>query len=304
MNTTTTLLATALLGLMSAPAQAGDVCDTIAKLQYKAALLELKEDYKVGQAACLNITDSDDYKECLAEAKDELKEGRLLAEQQLMARLELCDKLGGGVYAPEIDPQAFDNPIDNAYLPFPVGATWTYEGDTEDGLEIIVIEVLPDTREIMGVECVTVRDTVTIGGDLVEDTYDWYAQDDDGNVWYFGEISFNYADEWVEDIDGSWLAGVDGALPGIVMHGTPVVGTTYRQEYWLGEAEDAATTLDVDASVTIGLGTFTGCIQTEDFLPPEPDALENKFYAPGIGFLYETKPGEDETLELVSYNGL
>jgi len=304
MNTTTTLLASALLGLLAAPALAGDVCDAIAKLQYKAALLELKEDYKVEQASCLNLLDKDDYKECLAEAKDELKEGRELAAAQLLARLELCDKLGGGVYAPEIDPAAFENPIDNPYLPFPVGATWTFEGETEDGLEVIQLEVLADTREIMGVECVTVRDTVTIGGEIVEDTYDWYAQDDDGNVWYFGEISFSYEDDWVESIDGSWLAGVDGALPGIVMPGTPVVGQTYRQEYWLGEAEDAATTLAVDAEVSIDLGTFANCVQTADFLPPEPDALEHKVYAPGIGFVLETKPGTDETLELVAYNGL
>lgn len=186
-----------------------------------------------------------------------------------------------------------------------MGASWTYLGETEDGLETIFIEVLADTREIMGVECVTVRDTVTIEGELVEDTYDWYAQDDDGNVWYFGEISFNYAEDgWVEDIDGSWLAGVDGALPGIVMLAQPSVGTTYRQEFWLGEAEDAATVLEVGASVTIGLGTFDGCLVTADFLPPEPDALEHKTYAPGIGFLREVKPEDGESVELVAYNGL
>lgn len=220
------------------------------------------------------------------------------------ARLDLCELLGGGAYDPEIDPANFVDEIDNPYLPFPVGAEWVYESETEDGLETIVVTVLEETREIMGVECVSVRDTVSIDGKLLEDTIDWYAQDLDGTVWYFGEISFNYEDGFIADIEGSWLAGVDGAKPGIVMLGDPVVGTTYRQEWLLGDAEDAATVLDDDVSVTLGIGTFDHCVQTEDFLPPEPDEIENKFYAPGIGFIYETKVGEDETVELISYSGL
>jgi hypothetical protein len=299
----TTLVTAALI--LSPSAMAGDVCKQTAKLQKKAAALELKEDFKVAVATCNNIDDPDERKACLKEAKAAWGEGRALAKQQFLARLDLCEKLGGGSYDPVIDPEDFSTEIDNPYLPLPVGAEWVYESLSEDGLETIVVTVLEETRELLGVECVSVRDTVSLGGVLVEDTIDWYAQDTAGNVWYFGEISFNYDDEgFVADIDGSWFAGEEGAKPGIVMLGDPALGTTYRQEWWLGEAEDAGTVIDDDATVTIGLGTFSNCVKTEDFLPPEPDALENKFFAPGIGFIHETKADSDETVDLISFKGL
>ena len=195
--------------------------------------------------------------------------------------------------------------IDNPYLPFPVGAQWKYEADVEEGFEEIVVTVLPETRTILGVECVAVQDTVTLDGVFLEDTTDWYAQDLQGNVWYFGEISLNFTEEgFIEDVEGSWLGGVDGAKPGIVMQAAPQVGQTYRQEWLLGEAEDAGTILDLNATVNLGIGSFSGCIQTEDFTPVEPDALEHKYYAPGIGFIFEFKPDDGEMLELVSYSGV
>lgn len=295
------------MAILAAPVLAhhnDNICEATAKLQRKSAAYERKEELKVRLAVCKNLTDPDAREECREEAYDEYHEARGLAREQYEARLDLCDLLGGGAYDPEIDPSNFTTVIDNPYLPLPVGAMWIYESQTDEGLETIEVMVLPDTREILGVECVSVRDIVYLDGDVIEDTVDWYAQDLDGNVWYFGEISFNFEDGFVEDIDGSWLSGVDGAKPGIVMLADRVVGTTYRQEWLLGEAEDAATLLDDDVSVTIGIGTFDHCVKTADFLPPEPDAVEHKYYAPGIGFIYETKVGETETLELVSYSGL
>jgi hypothetical protein len=300
----TTLASALLLVGLASTASAGDICKQTAKLQKQSAQFELKEELKVSIAACNNIDDADDRSACLKEAREAFAEGRKLAKEQFLARLDLCKKLGGGSYDPEIDPENFSTVIDNPFLPFPVGATWIYESVTDEGLETIVVTVLEETREIEGVECVSVQDTVSLNGEFVEDTTDWYAQDDEGNVWYFGEISFNYEDGWVENIDGSWLTGLDGAKPGIVMLGDPSPGTTYRQEWLLGDAEDAATVIDDDATAVIGLGTFTGCVKTEDFLPPEPDALENKFYAEGIGFIHETKAGSDETVELISFSGL
>ncbi len=306
-----------LLAGMSTAALAADVCEQTALLQRESAKFERFEELKASVAACFNIDDPEDRRDCLQEARAAFSESKNLAADQFEARLELCEKLGGGSYDPIIDPEDFNdesdapNPVDNEYLPFPVGAEWVYMSDTEDGLETITVTVLTDTREIMGVECIAVLDEVFIeeadGRSMpVESTIDWYAQDDDGNVWYFGEISFNFEDGFVANIDGSWLAGVDGAKPGIVMLGDPIgnVGTTYRQEWWLGEAEDAATVLAAGVDVDIELGKFRDCIETFDFLPPEPDAKEHKFYAPGIGFIYETKEGEDETLELVSARGL
>ena len=276
-------------------------CTLTAEFQRRAASFELKEDLKERMAVCLNLTDPDERRECVEEAFDEYAENRALAQEQYHARRDLCELLGEDPYDPEIDPAGFADEIDNPYFPLPVGARWTYEGESDEGTEVIEVEVLDETREILGVECVTVRDVVFLEGEVIEDTLDWFAQDLDGNVWYFGEISFNYEDGYVADIDGSWLAGEDGAKPGIVMLANPIPGTTYRQEWLLGEAEDAATVLADDASVDLGIGLFEDCVQTADFLPPEPDELEHKFFAPGIGFIYETKPGTPESVALVDY---
>ena len=225
-------------------------------------------------------------------------------------------------YDPQIDPADFQDeqgdphPIDNELLPYLLGNTWTYEGESDEGLEVIVVTVTDETREVHGVECTVVRDTVTLfengrkgredgeAGLFVEDTYDYFAQDDDGNVWYFGELSFNFDDEgFIEDIDGSWLSGVDGAQAGIVMFADPVVGTTYRQEWWLDEAEDAGTVLDDDATFEVPFGdaVYKGCLQTADFTPLEPDGLEWKYYFPGLGFIGEVKPDDDESVLLVDF---
>lgn len=96
---------------------------------------------------------------------------------------------GGDAPAPTaaVDPDRFGGPVDNPWLPLAPGTTMTYETDTADGLQRTVVTVTGDTREILGVDCLVVRDTVTLDGELVEDTYDWFAEDDGGNVWYFGQ---------------------------------------------------------------------------------------------------------------------
>lgn len=305
MNATKTLLTLTCVAGLGAAAGAQDLCISTAEFQLRSATFELREEFLEGVAACLNIADPGDRDECLQEVRSDFIEGQQLMLEQYDARVDLCDKLGGGIYDPDIDPADFVSVIDNPYMPFPVGAQWNYEADTEDGFEEVQVTVLPGTRTIMGVECVSVQDTVTLDGVFLEDTTDWFAQDVDGNVWYFGEISINYdEDGFIEDVDGSWIAGVDGAKPGIVMPAAPQVDQTYRQEWLLGEAEDAGTILDLDASIGLGIGTFNGCIQTEDFTPVEPDALEHKYYAPGIGFIFEFKPDDGEMLELVSYSGV
>ncbi len=304
MNVSKTVLGLCLFTAFAATATAGDICKQTAQLQKKATTYELKEEQKAKIATCNNLTDPDAKAACLAEAKVEYEEGKELAKEQYEARLELCDLTGGGAYDPAIDPDNFGNPITNPYLPLPVGAVWMYESQTDEGMEVVEVTVLAETREILGVPCVTVRDVVTLDGVVIEDTLDWYSQDDAGNVWYFGEISFSFADGYVESIDGSWLAGVEGAKPGIVMLADPVVGTTYRQEWFLGDAEDAGTVLADDATATIDFGTFENCVETLDFLPTDPEAREHKFYAPGVGFIYETKEGSTETLELVGFSGL
>ena len=207
---------------------------------------------------------------------------------------------GEDPYEPDIDPSRFTTEIDNPYLPFTPGRRWVYEGETEDGVERIVVEVTSATREVMGVETVVVRDTVSVDGEVVEDTYDWYAQDDEGNVWYFGEDTHEFEDGVPVNEAGAWEAGVDGAQPGIVMQADPEVGAPYRQEFLEGEAEDMGQVIEVSTSVTTPAGRFGDVIVTKDWTPLEPEVIEHKHYARGVGLVMEEKvEGGDERIELV-----
>ncbi len=207
-------------------------------------------------------------------------------------------------YAPEIDPANFVARIDNRYFPLQPGTTFRYEGTSEDEQERNDVTVTAETKTILGVRCVVVHDTVMVAGELVEDTLDWYAQDKDGNVWYFGEDSKSYEDGKVVSTEGSWEAGVDGAQPGIIMPAEPKVGDEYRQEYLAGEAEDMAAVLDLGGSVTVSYGTFDNVLVTKEWTPLEPDVVEHKTFAPGVGMiLAESVQGEHERLELVDIEG-
>jgi hypothetical protein len=151
----------------------------------------------------------------------------------------------------------------------------------------------------MGVTCTEVHDTSTINGELSEDTRDWFAQDNLGNVWYFGENSQSIEHGLVVSLEGSWTAGEDGALPGIVMRAQPAIGALYRQEFALGTAEDVASVQSTAESITVPYGSFTNCWKTEDFSPMEPDVIENKFFAPGIGSIREVDLDSGDYIELI-----
>ncbi len=283
-------------------ALAQDPCEGTTTFAYLARQADLRDDLLTSLARCLNVTDPADAADCRAEAWDEYFEGQDEADEQRDARRDVCALLGGGAYDPEIDPENFRSRIRNPLLPWTPGATWVYEQTTPEGLERIVVEVLDARIEILGVSCTVVRDTVTLDGVLVEDTDDYYAEDRDGNVWYFGEISLNYDDEGrIEDLDGSWRGGVNGAKPGIVMFASPLVGVTYRQEFALAEAEDMGTVVSLNETAVTPFGTFTGCLETSDFTPLEPGARERKFYAPGLGFVLEINPATGERLPLVDF---
>lgn len=168
-------------------------------------------------------------------------------------------------------------------------------------MERIEVTVTEERRDVMGVSTLVVRDTEYVEGELVEDTYDWFAQDRDGNAWYFGEDTAEYDGE-VVTTEGSWEAGVDGALPGIVMLADPSVGDAYRQKYYAGEAEDMGEVLEVGATHSIGLGDCTDVLVTEDWTPLEPEVVENKYYAPGVGMIAEEKSaGGTGSAELAEY---
>jgi hypothetical protein len=205
-------------------------------------------------------------------------------------------------YAPQIDPANFVATIDNPYFPLKPGTVRIYEGQTDMGFEHIEVTVTSDTKQILGVTCVVVKDSVTVDGKTEEETYDWYAQDKDGNVWYFGEDTKKYAADGTVSTEGSFEAGVDGALPGILMEGNPQVGDTYREEYYLGHAEDEAEIVSVTEAVSVPYGSFSDVVKTKNTTKLEPDLLENKYYAKGIGSILEVDvaggSGKVELLEM------
>jgi len=203
-------------------------------------------------------------------------------------------------YAPTVVPAQFSEHVTNRYFPLTPGTIYIFEG-VEDGVATHTeVTVTHDSKTISGVVCVVVRDVVTQEGSLIEETDDWYAQDSAGNVWYFGEDTKAYENGQVKSTAGSWEAGVDGAQPGIVMEAAPQVGDSYRQEYYAGEAEDMAKVIDLNASVSVPYGSYTGVLVTEETTPLEPDQVDHKNYAPGIGFVSGTLvQGGSEQIELV-----
>jgi hypothetical protein len=186
-------------------------------------------------------------------------------------------------YAVTVEAADLSSTVTNPYLPMPVGASWVIEADTEDGLERIEVSVTTDAKNVWGVDALVVRDTAYLEGVIIEDTWDWFAQDGDGNVWYLGEDTQEYVDGMAGARTGSWEAGVDGALPGIVMLANPVVGENYRQEYLKGEAEDYGTVVSLDESVSVEAGDFDNCIKIRERSVIDPELDENKYYCEGVG---------------------
>lgn len=217
----------------------------------------------------------------------------------VVPRIDVGD---GGDYTPEIDPADFVDTIDNPYWPLTAGSRWVYEGVSDGEQETIEVTVLDETREVMGITATVVRDTVTdADGQVVEDTWDWYAQDVDGNVWYLGEDTQEYEGGEVSSTEGSWEAGVGGALPGIVMQAEPTTGAAYRQEYLAGEAEDVAEIMQVGASVSVPTGDYTDVVVIREWNPFSPEVLEDKYYAPGVGLVLEvTVEGGEGRTELTT----
>lgn len=187
----------------------------------------------------------------------------------------------------DLDPADFTADIDNPYFAMVPGTRWTSREIDGEGkkLEVVVI-VTRETKKIAnGITARVVRDTVTEDGEIVEDTFDWYAQDSEGNVWYMGEDTAEFENGKIKSKKGSFEAGVDGALPGIVMPADPQPGLAYRQEYYKGEAEDNGEVLSTDEMAEVPFGQFDNVLLTKDTSTIEPDVLEYKLYAKGVDLL-------------------
>ena len=193
----------------------------------------------------------------------------------------------GAATAADPDPARFTTVIDNPLLPLTPGTRSVYRERGPEGRGRVVITVTHRTRVVQGVRTVVVRDRAYFRGELVEDTFDWYAQDKAGNVWYFGEAPKEFENGRVVSTAGSWEAGRDGARAGIVMKARPRVGDTYFQEHAPGVAMDQATIVSRRATVTVPVGSFQKVLKTKDFTQLEPGVVEHKFYARGFGSVLE-----------------
>lgn len=320
-----TLLATS-IGLISSPVLSDDrhddddvnhhntaFCSKTAKATRMSCGFEVQDDYWIAVGNCINESDPDERVACFREARAEQQEGRELCEEQLDARLALCEAVGEDRYDPDFDPEQFVDPAEighsiapNPYFPLVAGTRWVYEG----GGETITVTVTDKTKLIEGVSCVVVNDRVEEDGVPVEDTDDWYAQDLIGNIWYCGEIAGNFElfegdnpeEPELVDIEGSWKAGRDSAKPGILIGAAPQVGDIYQQEVALGEAEDVAEVISTSGneSVEAGFSCYQDCVVTKEFTPIEPGVYENKHYVPGIGLILE-EDMEGSRVELVEF---
>jgi hypothetical protein len=203
-----------------------------------------------------------------------------------------------------LNPVDFVATIDHPYWPMRVGNRWVYEEAVGPGepVQRVEVTVTDQTRTIMGIEATVVHDVVSEGGQVVEDTFDWYGQDRWGNLWYLGEDTKEFEDGNVVSTEGSWEAGVDGAQAGIILPGNPRVGMAYQQEYYEGEAEDVGEILSLDAKAQVPFGRFENALMTADSTPLEPKVFELKFYARGVGpVLAVSVSGGSDREELVRF---
>lgn len=198
----------------------------------------------------------------------------------------------GERYRPVIVPTNFTHVVDNPYFPLVPGTTAIFiEKDGREKREI-KSTVTHDTKMILGVKCVVVHETVTLDGKLLEDTFDWYAQDREGAVWYFGEATKEFKIGGRVFTEGSWEAGVKGAQPGIVMPARPRVGDRYRMEYAVNEAEDVGRIAALNETVTVPFDTFKECVRTREWSMLE-SGTSTKWYAKGVGLIRdESASGE------------
>jgi hypothetical protein len=201
----------------------------------------------------------------------------------------------------KLDPGEFTTQIDNRYWPMRPGSRWVYRERGENGRTLrVTVTVMHRTRKVAaGVRGRIVHDVVTQGGKLVEDTYDCYAQDRAGNIWYLGEDTTEHQDGGTSR-EGSWEAGVDGAEAGVIMPARPRVGLRYRQEYYAGHAEDRAQVASLHGRAVVPFGRFSDVLVTRDSNPLRKGPAEHKYYAKGIGPVLAASAGGSRE-ELVTF---
>ncbi len=212
------------------------------------------------------------------------QDGQTQSGQNATTKEDVRSGLPEGSQPVELDPADFTTKIDNRYWPMRPGSRWVYrETDEKGNRQRVEVTVTDRIKTIDGVKARVVHDVVREGDELVEDTFDWYAQDRKGDIWYLGEDTKEYEGGKVVTTAGSWQAGVDGAQAGVILPAHPRPGMKYRQEYYADEAEDNAQILSLDEQAEVPFGHFKNVLLTKDYTPLEPKVLEYKLYAKDVG---------------------
>jgi len=210
----------------------------------------------------------------------------------------------GTTYAPVLDPVNFVTVLDNPYFPLPVGRKLVYQGVRDGQTQTDTVTVTDQKKLILGIQTTVVDDVATHGSTVLEKTFDFYAQDKQGNVWYLGEDTTAFLPNGKTDTSGSFVAGINGAQPGIIMEANPQIPDAYRQECAAGEAEDTAWVVGTTGSVSITYGKVRDVLSTLEATRIEPGAYDEKVYGPGIGIVREQAlTGTSEFAQLVSVTG-
>jgi hypothetical protein len=274
-------------------------CTMTAQVALRSCDAGAESDFLLGLGKCDNVADPAARADCNQQASVDLDDALAQCTAQNSSRLGACARLGEEPYDPQIDPANFVSKIDNPYFPLVPGTVFIYEGQTAAGLVHTEFFVTHRTKVILGVTAVEVHDTVTTDGALTEDTLDWFAQDKKGNVWYLGENTEELVDGRPSTLDGTFVAGQNGARPGIVMEAHPAVGDFYRQEFDLGNAEDFASVESLTDAVVVPAGSFARCLRTLETTPLETDLREAKWYARGVGNVLTQDLNTGEKSELI-----
>ncbi|HJU25763.1 MAG TPA: hypothetical protein VJ722_03710 [Rhodanobacteraceae bacterium] len=264
---------------MQAAQQTGGACNLTTELALDSCQSGASADFRLALGVCTNDSNPAERQRCIRQAQRGRDDALESCTAQHAYRQAVCRGLGPTAYDPPIDPADFTTDIDNPWFPLKPGTTFVYKAGDH---ALIRTSVTHDTITIAGVKCVVVHDEQSTDGIVEENTYDYYAQDRSGNVWYFGEDTAEYTHGFPTSVEGAWRAGVAGAKPGIAMHAPPVPGELYRQEFALGVAEDMAKVTGFHQPVHVPYGDFNA-LKTFEFTPLEPGAKENKYYAFGIG---------------------
>ena len=305
-------------------------CSQTAKTLFQACKFDAKDDSAETKGNCINVIDDDDRSECFDDLKEAKKEDKESCKDQREARLDVCDQIGDGRYEnplldPEItfiDPDEIGDTYDpNHYVNLTVGHTFVLRAG-EDFEETVIVHVTDEIREAEGYDeeepvlCRVVVDAAVIaeeedgGTEWVaeEVTDDNFAQDETGIVYYCGEISRNFEDGYLDNLDGSFFSGIDYAKAGILMRQYPTVGQVDRQEYAIAEAEDVVEYLDLtaipseeeggqnlnDPSFACHASEDGDCLMTKDSSALEPESTEYKYYLKDVGFVLAVAMEDDE----------